>query len=292
MVIVKDQRIPRKRTYLMCPPERFAVEYAINPWMDTEAPVDAELALKQWQLLRETLLGLGHTVHVLPAEDGLPDMVFAANGAFTVDGTAYGARFRYPQRAAEAAAHRAFYVEQGWNYVEPSEINEGEGDFAYLPEAYGGLILAGYGFRTEAVAHSHAQEALGRPAISLQLVDPRFYHLDVALAALDDANIVYYPEAFSAGSRKVLAQLFPDALIADEADAVAFGLNLVSDGRNVVLNAEATGLAAKLAAAGYTPVPVELSELKKGGGSVKCCVSELRPAGQPVEPLSPGSPAR
>ncbi len=59
------------------------------------------------------------------------------------------------------------------------------------------------------------------------------------------------------------------------ADALAFGLNLVSDGRNVVLNSEATGLAGKLAAAGYTPVPVELAELKKGGGSVKCCIAEL-----------------
>jgi N-dimethylarginine dimethylaminohydrolase len=26
----------------------------------------------------------------------------------------------------------------------------------------------------------------------------------------------------------------------------------------------------------YNPVPVGLSELKKGGGSVKCCVAELR----------------
>ena len=69
--------------------------------------------LKQWQLLRETLAGLGHTVHVLPPEPGLPDMVYAANGAFTVDGTVYGARFRYPQRAAEAAAHRAFYARAG-----------------------------------------------------------------------------------------------------------------------------------------------------------------------------------
>jgi N-dimethylarginine dimethylaminohydrolase len=286
MVIVKDERMSRMRTYLMCPPERFAVAYAINPWMDTSAPVDPELALKQWQLLRETLAGLGHTVHVLPAEDGLPDMVYAANGAFTVDGTAFGARFRYPQRAAEAAAHRAFYDEHGWPYVEPTEINEGEGDFAYLPDAYGGMILAGHGFRTESVAHSHAQEALGRPVLSLQLVDPRFYHLDVALAALDDERITYYPGAFSAGSQRVLAQLFPDALVADEADALAFGLNLVSDGRNVVFNAEATGLAPKLAAAGYTPVPVELSELKKGGGSVKCCVAELRPG------LSPASPVR
>ena len=52
---------------------------------------------------------------------------------------------------------------------------------------------------------------------------------------------------------------------------------LFKDGRNVVLNSEATALASRLRAAGYTPVPVELSELKKGGGSVKCCIAELRP---------------
>lgn len=44
----------------------------------------------------------------------------------------------------------------------------------------------------------------------------------------------------------------------------------------MVLNSEATRLAGKLKAAGYTPVPVELGELKKGGGSVKCCIAELR----------------
>jgi len=263
------------RAYLMCPPERFAVEYAINPWMDTSTPVDTELALKQWQLLRETLVRLGHTVHVLPAEAGLPDMVYAANGAFSVDGVVYGARFRYPQRAAEARAHQAFYGAP-WRFVEPAETNEGEGDFAYLPGR--GLILSGYGFRTSPAAHAEAQEALRRPSISLRLVDPRFYHLDVALAALDDDTIAYYPGAFSPSSRAVLRQLFPTAIRADEADALAFGLNLVSDGRNVVLNSEASAFAAKLRAAGYVPVPVELSELKKGGGSVKCCVAELRAA--------------
>ncbi|RZU72360.1 N-dimethylarginine dimethylaminohydrolase [Micromonospora kangleipakensis] len=276
MVTVNQQRVPRKRTYLMCSPEHFAVEYAINPWMDVTAPVDAELAVKQWDRLRETLVGLGHEVHLLTPERGLPDMVFAANGAFVVDGTVYGAQFKHEQRAAEAAAHRAFYESQGWRFIAPSETNEGEGDFAYLPDAHGGLILAGHGFRTELPAHAEAQEALGRPVVSLRLVDPRFYHLDVALASIDDENIVYYPGAFSAASQKVLAQLFPDAVIADDEDALAFGLNLVSDGANVVLNSEATRLAGKLKAAGYTPVPVELAEVKKGGGSVKCCIAELR----------------
>jgi N-dimethylarginine dimethylaminohydrolase len=112
--------------------------------------------------------------------------------------------------------------------------------------------------------------------VSLKLVDPCFYHLDTALAALDDRLVTYHPAAFSQASQRVLAQLFPDAVIADRADAQEFGLNLVSDGRHVVLNAEATAMAEKVRAAGFVPVPVELSELKRGGGSVKCAVAELR----------------
>jgi len=276
VLVISVERKPRTRTYLMSPPDHFVVEYAINPWMDVSMPVDQELALKQWERLRETLAGLGHAVHVLPPQVGLPDMVYAANGAFVVDGVVYGARFKHPQRFGEAAVHRWFYAQAGWRFVTPSETNEGEGDFAYLPGAYGGLILAGYGYRTEATAHAEAQEALGRPVVSLRLVDPHFYHLDVALTALDDSNVAYYPGAFSPSSQRVLRQLFPDAVLADEADALAFGLNAVSDGRHVVLSCEASGLASKLAAAGYVPVPVELSELKKGGGSVKCCGAELR----------------
>jgi arginine dihydrolase len=261
----------------MCPPEHFAVEYAINPWMDTTVAVDAALALKQWQLLRETLTGLGHAVHVLDPQPGLPDMVYAANGAFSVDGAVYGARFRYPQRSAEAAAHQTFYAGGRWRFADPVHINEGEGDFAYLPGAYGGLILAGYGFRTDPAAHAEAQEVLGRPVVSLRLVDPAYYHLDTALAALDDRHLAYYPAAFSPASQRILDQLFPDAVLADRDDAEAFGLNLVSDGRHVILNTEAAAMATKVRAAGYLPVPVELSELKRGGGSVKCAVAELRP---------------
>lgn len=260
----------------MCPPEHFTVEYSINPWMDPATPVDGQLAVKQWTLLREALAEAGHTVHVLTPEAGLPDMVFAANGAFAVDRCVYGARFRYRERAAEAAVHRSFHEGREWTFIEPAEVNEGEGDFAYLPHAHGGLILAGHGFRTTPAAHVEAQEALGRPVVSLRLTDPRFYHLDTALAAVDDANIVYYPSAFSQASRRVLRQLFPSGMVADEADALAFGLNLVSDGLNVFLSAEAGALADRLAGQGYRPVLVDLSELKKGGGSVKCCVAELR----------------
>ena len=40
-------------------------------------------------------------------------------------------------------------------------------------------------------------------------------------------------------------------------------LNLVSDGRHVVLNTEATAMGEKVRAAGYLPVHIDLSELKR-----------------------------
>jgi N-dimethylarginine dimethylaminohydrolase len=125
-------------------------------------------------------------------------------------------------------------------------------------------------------AHQEAQEYLGRPVISLTLVDPRFYHLDTALFPLDGRNVAYYPEAFSPGSRAVLQRLFPSAILASEADAVVLGLNAVSDGRHVVLPTAASELADQLRDRGYEPVGVDLSELLKAGGGVKCCTLEIR----------------
>jgi N-dimethylarginine dimethylaminohydrolase len=136
-------------------------------------------------------------------------------------------------------------------------------------------VLGGYGFRTDPRAHAEVAELLRMPVISLELVDPRFYHLDTALAVLDEHAIAYYPPAFSAAARKQLHALFPDAIIVGTADAYAFGLNAVSDGLHVVYPCAATGFAAALREAGFEPVGVELTELLKGGGSVKCCTLEV-----------------
>ncbi|MFF5501933.1 dimethylargininase [Streptomyces roseolus] len=266
------------RRYLMCPPAHFKVTYSINPWMDPTKPVDLPLALAQWEDLRDRYLALGHTVELLDPDPELPDMVFAANGATVVGGRVLGARFAHPERTAEAEAHLAWFRRNGWaetDLREPDHINEGEGDFAVTAS----WILAGTGFRSSPLSHGEAQEFFGRPVIGLELVDPRYYHLDTALCVLDEAadEVMYYPEAFSPGSRAVLARLFPGALKAGAEDAAALGLNAVSDGRHVLLPQTATGLFDPLRARGYHPIGMDLSELLKGGGSVKCCTQELRP---------------
>jgi N-dimethylarginine dimethylaminohydrolase len=259
----------------MCRPTYFAVDYAINPWMDPAVGVDRARAVRQWEALREVYRSLGHRVSEIEPIEGLPDMVFAANGALVVDGRVYGARFASAERTPEGPAYLDWFRQAGFTETrEPKHVNEGEGDFITLDE----VVLAATGFRTEAAAHQEAERFLGRPVVTLQLVDPRFYHLDTALFPLSGDQVAYYPGAFSDGSRRVLASLFPDALLATEEDAAVLGLNAVCDGTDVVIAAEAVALADRLRGLGYRVHPVEMDELRKAGGGAKCCTLEIRDA--------------
>jgi N-dimethylarginine dimethylaminohydrolase len=262
------------RSYLMCPPEHFAVTYAINPWMRPEEPVDPALALRQWQTLRQTYISLGHSVSTIDPVPGLPDMVFAANGATVIDGSVLGVRFRYPQRAAEAQAYLDWFRSNGWPSVhEPEHVNEGEGDILVTGD---GTVLAGYGFRSDFAAGAELAATFGRRVLSLRLVDPRFYHLDTALCVLDGSTAMYYPAAFDDAGRAALASTFTELIEAKDEDAEVLGLNAVSDGRRVVLAAAATGLARSLRSRGFEVIGVDMSELLKAGGGAKCCTLELR----------------
>ncbi|MEU9982908.1 dimethylargininase [Streptomyces sp. NPDC050856] len=271
----------------MCEPRYFDVRYAINPWMNTDDPVDLALARDQWRTLVRTYRDHGHTVETVAPVEDLPDMVFAANAAVIVGGRVFGSFFHAPERRPESFAYETWFKEARYDVRQPASVCEGEGDI--VPA--GRFVLAGTGFRTQRSAHREVQEFFGRPTISLELTDPRFYHLDTALFFLGEegaegderdgggggeGNIAYYPEAFSPGTREVLRWLYPRAVIADEEDALAFGLNSVSDGRHVFVAPQAHGLIAQIAHRGYVPVPVDLSEFRKAGGGIKCCTLEIR----------------
>jgi N-dimethylarginine dimethylaminohydrolase len=267
----RPHRIPTTRHYVMVPPTHYTVEYAINPWMDPANPVDTAVALDQWNGLRTAYERLGHTVHILEPVAGLPDMVYAANGGIVFRDKAIVANFTHPERAGESAAHADWMRTHGLHPIHPHFTNEGQGDFLLA----GDIMLAGTGFRTDERAHAEVSRLLDIPVVTLELVDPRFYHVDTALAVLDAQTIAYYPPAFSEPSQAKLRAMYPTAVVASSADAFVLGLNMVSDGQNVMLPAAATGLAGQLRAAGFTPIGIELSELLKGGGSVKCCTLEL-----------------
>lgn len=265
-------RTATTRSVLMCRPDHFTVAYRINPWMHPEDPTDTSLAVRQWEELRRVYLDLGFEVHLIDPLPGLPDMVYAANGGFVLDGIAYAAKFQYPQRAPEAPAYADWFRANGFEVRDPIATNEGEGDFLLV----GDRILAGTGFRSDPASHDELRELFGREVVSLRLVDPRFYHLDTAMAVLDATNIAYLPTAFDEPSRARIAELYPEAVEVGPDDASVLGLNAFGDGRHVVVAAQATRFAADLRARGYEPIGVDLSELLLGGGGVKCCTLELR----------------
>ncbi|TCC24692.1 dimethylargininase [Kribbella speibonae] len=266
-----------RRRYLMCPPAHFDVVYSINPWMNPAKPTDQPIAAAQWQRIHDQLVDLGHAVDVIPPVPGLPDMVFAANGATVWGDRALVARFRHTERDAESAAYLDWFAERGLHVQQASTANEGEGDYL----SAGPWLLAGSGFRTDRRAHLESEQYFDRPVIGLTLVDDRYYHLDTALAVLDDETVMYYPGAFTSGSQAILRELFPSAIIATAKDAGVFALNAVSDGLHVLMPAGSTDLVAKLREAGFVPIGMDVSELLRAGGGVKCCVLELHgPAGR------------
>ena len=272
----RTERTAQPLTALMCRPTHFTVSYRINPWMHPDEATDTARAVSQWEELRRAFVRLGFAVHEIDPAPGLPDMVFAANGGLVVDGIAYTASFTHPERQPEGALYADWFRASGLNVVEARHINEGEGDLLTV----GDVILAGTGFRTSLDSHREIAEVFGREVVSLRLVRDDFYHLDTALAVLDDRtgqeHIAYLPSAFDDASRAELERRYPDAILVDEHDAAVFGLNAVSDGLHVVTAARATTFQHQLREAGYEPIGVDLTELLLAGGGAKCCTLALR----------------
>ena len=184
----------------MCPPEHFAVEYAINPWMNPTMPVDADRAMSQWQRLHAVFAGLGHTVHFIDPEPGLPDMVFAANGGTVIGGKVLGARFRYPQRAAEGSAYLDWFRRSGYpdRHGSRAASTRARGTSCSprrrSSRATGSAATLGW--------PAELEELFGLPVISVRLVDPRFYHLDTALCVLGGGAAAYYPPRSTRRARR------------------------------------------------------------------------------------------
>ncbi len=271
-VSLRPRRYARRRHYVLVAPTHFTVDARLNPWMDPTLSVDRDRALRQWATLVSVYRGLGHVVTELPGVAGLPDMVFAANGALVIDGRALVSQFAHPQRQPESSHFRRLLATRlGVETHASMDVNEAEGDLVVV----GDVVLAGTGFRTARSSHGHVAAVFDCEVVTLDLVDPRFYHLDVAVAALDDHTIVWYPDALSADARRVVRHRFPTAIELSDHDAAVLGANLVSDGRHVVLDERATELAAAVEDAGFVAVPVAVDEFNKSGGGVKCLTMEV-----------------
>jgi N-dimethylarginine dimethylaminohydrolase len=260
---------------LLCPPTYFDVTYAINPWMTQGSKVDTKLAYTQWESMKTAIETAGAEVILAPAVEGLPDMVFTANAAVVHGKKGVLASYRFAERQPEEAHMEAFFKGLGYDILKlPRDISfEGSGDAL----AWNGIIFSGYKTRTHIAAHGYITAHLGLPVLSVEMVDPRFYHVDVCMCPTDVGDLIYYPGAFDEyGLRVIKANVPEDKLIEVSApEAEAFACNAVSVGKYIILNEGAPQLTKTLESRGYTVLAVDMSEFLKSGGSAKCCTLRL-----------------
>ena len=266
---------------LVCPPTYFGVEYVINPWMaGNVGEASQPNAMRQWNALVSILEDHAEVYGAEP-QAGLPDMCFAANGGLVMDETFVPATFSVAQREPESGLYRAWAEATGFDTAEGDDALafEGEGDALWWP-AEGNpkpVLWAGYGVRTSLEAHRMLAEQLDVEAVSLRLVDQRFYHLDTCFVPLPAGRVIYYPPAFDEPSRQRIESLVPPDRrieVGDE-DAYGFACNAVRLGSTLITSHATGALRKALDAWGYDVITTPLTEFIKAGGAAKCLTMVL-----------------
>jgi N-dimethylarginine dimethylaminohydrolase len=194
--------------------------------------------------------------------------VFTANAGIVYRDLFVPARFRFGVRQKESPSFENWARNAGLTIVAlPSEMRfEGAGDALFC----GDSLFAGYRFRSDVKSHQWIGERLGVPVLPLELVDPRFYHLDTCFCPIAADLAVYYPGAFDEYGRSVLQDQILRLIEVSPDEAVSFSCNAVVVGQTVILNRGASKLAATLEQYGYAVRPLDFSEFIKSGGSAKC----------------------
>ncbi len=261
------------RRLLMCPPTHFDVSYAINPWMDLSVTVDRARAQRQWDALVATYRAAGAEIELIDPDPALPDLVFTANLGIVDGATFVPARMRHPERQPEAGRAEDWFRAKGFavRHLSDDVVQEGAGDA--LP--FGRALVAGYSTRSCAGAYAELARIVGGRILPVELVDERYYHVDIAFTPLDSQSALVVLSAMDPDSARRVTDLVPDLIELTTAEAAAFCANSVAVGRTLVMPACTPRLERELRARGFEPVVVDVSEFLKAGGGPRCLTLAL-----------------
>ena len=278
---------------LMCSPiylEILEENPRLNPWMKKDAQPNKTTAFKQWHNLENALLSLGLEIWFIAPQPKLGDMCFAANAAWGRNNMFLMAQY-HPEvwwRKDEIPHYAEWFVQNrhGACFLPKGIHFEGQGDIVSLNNSY----IFGHGQRNsiEVVDYLEKHFRLKR-IVPVELVDSRFYHLDVALHFAKGANsILWCPDAFSKDSRRMIERLMAHERItglelsADEAlqdlgrGRINFLLNSLYAGPNEIMgwNERFSEFPSKvrhfLESKGCTIWPIDVSEFGLSGGGARC----------------------
>jgi N-dimethylarginine dimethylaminohydrolase len=285
------------RHFLLCPPDHFNVVYEINPYMHKQVHPDLDRARSQFDSLVATLQSAGAVVELLDPVPGLPDLVFTANAGI-VDGERFiTSRFRHPERQGETPIDNDWFASKGFEVVElpGDEPFEGAGDA--LPfglsdaseDSSHTVLVAGYRTRSSVATHSSLSEATGVPVRSVELVDDRYYHVDLVFCPVDSRHAIVAPQGLDRFGIRVIEQLVAEPIWLEDDESATFSANSVVIGQVIVMPACTPRLGRMLEGLGLDVVVSPVDEFLKAGGGCRCLTLALdvrfptqRPVSEPV----------
>ena len=277
-----------KAAFLIAP-EGFALaeqSASDNRYMDLRVSVDPQRALAQHRKLQRALSETLPTI-CFPGNEKTPDAQFPNNAFATARGKLILGHMRHPVRQAEVdrADIRGFFHDV--LRYEEIDLRRQPG----ICELTGSLVIdhgRGLGFcglseRCDDSGATAMHEAFGLRATLMFDLAPHEYHSNVVLSILAGRAAVIADGGFAdPAAAQAIAELYPrQALRISDNEKAAFAGNCLALSQDTVWMSQAGAQAlnpanrAILAFAGFTLRGVEMDEIEKAGGSLRCCVAEI-----------------
>jgi hypothetical protein len=277
------------RGVFLVEPEQFHVNRessADNRYMDLENRADPERALQQSRDLARAIRSKGVDVKVFAGDPAAPDGVFPNNAFATIPGRLVIGNMHHPGRRSETARSdiRDYFTAMGYPSVDLSTLD-------CTAELTGPLVIdrarrigfCGLSDRIDETGVRAMHKALDLALTFTFDLAPGEYHTNVVLAVLAGRACVLCADSFAdAAVPGAIARAFPDrCLFLSEAEKNAFAGNCIAltDKDLFMSRSGFESLQPQhletLQSWGFELCTVELDEIEKAGGSLRCMVAEI-----------------
>jgi len=282
-------RATARAAFLLAPAEfALAAESASdNRYMDMRRTVDPLRALAQHAALAQALRA-DCPVVTFPGDPATPDAVFPNNVFATAPGRLIVGRMRHAVRQREAGRRdvREFFARVlGYGEVDLSSRSDCVAELtgALVIDRARGIGYCGLSERCDEAGARAMHDAFGLRLSFCFALAAGEYHTNVVLALLAGRAAIVAPVGFAdpAVPRAIACAYGERALWLAPAQKEAFAGNAMTlaDDRVWMSAAAAAALTdtqrQALAGWGFRLGTVELDEIEKAGGSLRCCVAEI-----------------
>ncbi len=258
-----------------------------NVYMDLSVNVDPARALDQHRQLADRITACGVPAVRFPGRADTPDDLFPNNVFATAPGRLIVGAMLHPDRQREALRSdiRTFFR----SLIGYEEIDLSNSEL--VAELTGALIIdrshrIGYCGMTQRVddAGCRAMHEAFDLALTFQFdLKPDEYHTNVVMSVLASRALVICPDAFvDPEVPKAIAYAYPGHVLEiTTAEKEAFAGNCIAVSltdlfmSQTAVDALAPEKLRQLESWGFTVHGVELDEVEKAGGSLRCCVAEI-----------------